>query len=206
MAAAVGIERTHLQAFLCQHIEVDIGDRRLVRHGKPFGLGQSIAVLEHRGLAVPGEVGGRFAGPGGGIQIRRQTPRGLRPAQQTAGLGLADGDITRRQIRQNCRPRHGGLTARRIGNPDVLADFRVDDQAAEVGGFPQQVGAKRRGATADGYGTSVGAVAADEMARFVELPVIRQVDFRHDAKQCAAMDGQGAVVERTEMPQRRPHQ
>ena len=84
VAAAVGIERPHLQAFLCQHIEVDIGDRRLVRHGKPFGLGQSVAVLEHRGLAVPGKVGGRFARP---RPRRTDTP----PGTARTATGTADG-------------------------------------------------------------------------------------------------------------------
>ena len=61
-------------------------------------------------------------------------------------------------------------------------------------------------AAGDRDGPAVGAVAGDEVARLVELAVVRQVDFRHHAEQRAAMDGQGAVVERAQMPQRRADQ
>ena len=98
------------------------------------------------------------------------------------------------------------LAAGRVGNPDVLADLRVHDQAAQIGGLPQQVGAERHGVPADGDGAAVGPVAADEMPRLVEFPVVRQVDLRHHAEQRAAMDGKGAVIQRAKMPQRRPHQ
>ncbi len=206
MAAAVGIERPHLQALLCQHVEVDIGDRRLVRHGKPFGLGQSVAVLEHRCLAVPGEVSRGFPCPGGGIQIGGQTAGGLGTAQQAAGLGLADGDVAGRQVRQHGRPGDGRLSTGRIGHPDVLADFCMDDQAAYVGCFPQQVGAERDRAAADGDATAIGAVATDEVPGFIELPIVGQMDFRHDTENLPAMNGQGAVVQSAEMPQRRAHQ
>ncbi len=61
--APVGVERTHPQPFLPQQIEVDIGDRRLRLAGKAFGLRQHDAILEHRGLAIPGQIRRQFAAP-----------------------------------------------------------------------------------------------------------------------------------------------
>ena len=206
MPAAIGIKRPHLQTLLRQHVEVDIGDRRLVRHRKPFGLGQSITVLEDRGLAVPGKVGGGFASAGGGIQIGGEAAGGLRPAQQTAGFRLADGDVAGRQIGQDRGAGDGGFTAGRVRHPDVLADFGVDNQALDVGRFPQQVGAERDGAALDGDAAAIGAVAADEVPGFVELPVVRQVDLWHHAQKLAAMDCQGAVVKRAHVTDRRADQ
>ena len=126
-----------------QHVEVDIGDRRLVRHRKPFGLGQSIAVLEYRGLAVPGQVGGRLACPGRRIEISRQAAGRLRAAQQPPRLRLADGDVARREVGQHRGARQRRLAAGRVRHPDILADFGMHDEVAQIGGREQQVGAER---------------------------------------------------------------
>ena len=150
MPPPVGIERSHLQPLLQQHVQVDVGDRRLVRHRKPFGLGQSVAVLEHRGLPVPGQVGGGFPRPRRGIQVCSKAPRRLGTAQQSAGFGLADGDVAGRQVRQHRCARDRRLAAGRVWHPDVLADLGMDDEAAQVGCSEQQVSAERRGARRQG--------------------------------------------------------
>ena len=206
MAAAVGVEGAHLQPLLPQQVQVDIGDRRLVRRREAFGLGQGGAVFEHAGLAVPGEVGGGLPCPGCRVQVCRQAARGLRATQQPPRFGLGDGDVAGGQVGQ-----HGGagdrrLTAGRVRDPDVLANLRVDNQVRQVLRGEQQVGAEGHLATPNCDRAALMPVAGDEMARFVELPVVRQVDFRHHAEQPAAMDRQRAIVQRTQMPQWRAHQ
>jgi hypothetical protein len=75
----------------------------------------------------------------------------------------------------------------------------VDDQTADVLCVEQQVGAEWGGVVADGDGAAIGAVAADEVAGLIELTVVRQVNFRHDTEQGAAVDDEGAVVEGAEV-------
>ena len=82
----------------------------------------------------------------------------------------------------------------------------MHDQPAQITRREQQVGAKRDCLPADGDGAPIGAVATGEMPRFVELPVIRQVNFRDNAEQLTTVDGQGAVEQRAEMAQRRADQ
>jgi hypothetical protein len=54
----VVVEAAHAQAFLAEHVEVDVGDGVLRVGREARCLGEQRAVLEDRGLAVPCEVGG----------------------------------------------------------------------------------------------------------------------------------------------------
>ena len=170
--------------------------------GKALGLGQRRAILEDRGLAVPGEVGGRFAGAGRRVQIGGDAAGGLRAAQQPARLGLADRDVACRKIGENGGAGERGLGTRRHGDPDVLADLGMHDEAGHVVGGEQQVGAERRGVGADGDLAADHSVAHDKMPRLVEFAVVGQMHLRHHAEQPAAMDGDRRVVERAGMAQR----
>ena len=202
VAAAVGIEGAHLQPLLRQQIEVDVGDGGLVLGRETRGFGQGGAVLEHRCLAVPGEIGGRFARSGGGVEIGCEAAGGLRPAQEFAGFRFADGDVGGRQVRQHGGSGEGRVAAGGGRDPDVLADFRVYDQAGEVLGLEQEVGAEGDAAAGNQNVAAGLAVAADEVAGLIELPIVGQVDFRHDAEQAAAVDGERAVVEGALVAQR----
>ena len=53
-----------------QPLQVDVGGDDLLVGGEPLGLGQQFVVLVDQRVAVPGQVGRRFARPGGGVEIR----------------------------------------------------------------------------------------------------------------------------------------
>ena len=53
---------------------------------------------------------------------------------------------------------------------------------------------------------SFGAVTGNEVARLIELPVIRQMHLGHHAQHGATVNRHGAVVQRAQVPQRRAHQ
>ena len=145
MAAAVGVEAAHLHALVAQQVEVDVGDGELAGRREALGLGQRRAVLEDRGLAVPGEIGGGFARARRGVEIGRHAARRLRGAQQPPRLRLADRDVAGRQVGEHRRAGQRRLRAGRHRDPDVLADLGMHDQARHVLGREQQVGAERRG-------------------------------------------------------------
>ncbi len=84
-ATAIVVERAHPHAFLPQQVEIDIGHRDLVALGEAATLGEQRAVLEHRHLAVPGEIGGGFARAGGRVEVGGEAARRLRLAEQFAG-------------------------------------------------------------------------------------------------------------------------
>ena len=119
--------------------------RELAGRWETLGLGQRRAVLEDRGLAVPGEIGGGLAGTRRGVQIGRHAARRLRGAQQPPRLRLADRDVAGRQVGEHGRAGQRGLRTGRHRDPDVLADLGMHDQARHVLGREQQVGAERRG-------------------------------------------------------------
>src|SRR5205085_222072 len=67
--AGVVVERADAQPLEPELLDVDIGYGQLRAEVEPSGLGQQFAEFVDRALPVPGEVGGAFAGPGGGEDI-----------------------------------------------------------------------------------------------------------------------------------------
>ena len=161
--------------------------------GKALGLGQGRAILEDRGLAVPGQVGGRFAGAGRRIEIGGDAASRLRAAQQPARLGLADRDVARREIGENRGAGERGLGTRRHRESRCPRRSR---HARRGSG---------RSSAANSRSVPNGAVWApmvispptmpspdDEMPRLVEFAIVGQMHLRHHAEQPAAMDGDRA--------------
>ena len=62
-------EAVQAHALLADAAQIDVGSRSPGRGCKALGLGQRVAHLVNRGLAVPGEVGRRFARAGRGIEV-----------------------------------------------------------------------------------------------------------------------------------------
>ena len=202
MRAPVVVERAHPAPLLEQQVEVDVGDRAAVAVLEALGLGEQDAVLVDRGLAVPRQVGRRLALAGGGVDVGGQAARGRRAAQQLAVLRPADGDRAAGQVEQDGRARQRRLGARRDRDPHVLAHLGVDDEAGDVVGGEQQVGAERHAGAADADLAAL-ADAGGELPALVELAVGRRVGLRDDAEDRAAVDDDGAVVDPVAVAQRR---
>ncbi len=65
------VEARHAHAVLGEALEVNVGDDDLLFGREAIRLGQQIVVLVNDGVAVPGEVGGRFARTRRRIEVGR---------------------------------------------------------------------------------------------------------------------------------------
>ena len=198
---AIG-EAVVAQALLPDATEVDVGldHRRVLLEAR--GLDELVTDLVDRGMAVPGEIGRRFARPRRRIGIGRDRPHRLAAAQQPPRLGLADGDVAGRQVHQQLGARERGVARRRDRHPHVLADLDMEGEI-DAGCLEEEIGAERHGLAQqlDLVAEHVGA--GDEMPLLVELAIVRQVGLWHHAQHLAAMDDDGGVVEAARDPERR---
>ena len=125
-------KRVDAHALLADAAEVDVGgdEGRIAR--KPLGLGEPVAAFEDGGVAVPGEVGGRFAGTGGRVGVGRDGARRLAGAEQAARLRLADGDVARRQVDEHLGAGQRRARRRRQRHPEILADLDMEGEARPI--------------------------------------------------------------------------
>ncbi len=96
-----------------------------------------------RGLAVPGQVGGRFACAGRGVEIGGEAAGRLRPGQQPAGLRLADGDVAGREVGQDGGAGQGALGRWAASAPRRPRRSRRGSSGGKSSAVEQQVGAER---------------------------------------------------------------
>ena len=203
----VGVaRRSEREPLVAQRREIEIGDRRGTSRRETLGFGQHLAVLEDRGLAVPGDVGRALAFAGRGVQVGRDAAGGLRTTKQRALVRLADRDVRRRKVDEHGRAGERRERGRRHRNPDVLADLGMHREVRQVGRLEHEVGAERRvgGADADRLAGDPGA--RREMPRLVEFPIVRQMRLRHDAEHGAAVDRERAVEQPIAVAERRAHE
>ena len=132
--AAVVVVAPLPDPLLAQPVEVDVDDGRPRTVGEPLALAEQVAALVDHGLAVPGQVGGRLALAGRGVEVGRVAARAGRPDQLAAALGPADGDRAGAEVGQHGRAGERRLRARRHRHPHVLADLDVQVEPGDVGG------------------------------------------------------------------------
>ena len=193
------------QAFAHQPFQVDVGVDQVRVVGKARRFGQQLPVLADQRLAVPGQVGGRFALARRRIQVRRQAARRLRGGQRMAVGRLAHRDVRGRQVEQQRRAGQRRVGRGRDRHPQVLADLGVEDEARQVRRLEQQLGAEGHVLAQQPQLRALRMVGRVELARLVELAVVRQVGLGHDAQQPAAVHDRGAVEQRMVHAQRQPH-
>ncbi len=198
---AVVLERALPGPLLAEKVEVDVGDGELRILLEAGALAELPAVLEDARLPVPGQVGGRLALPGGGVEVRREAPHRLRSAEDAAGVGAADGDRTAGQVGEHGGPGERQATGRRHRHEHVLADLDADGQARNVRRRKQQVGAERGLLPRDHDLQSGDAASRGELAPLVELAVVGQMDLRDDAEDRPPVDHDGGVEQARPVPQ-----
>src|SRR5699024_3597227 len=69
VSAAVVVEGVHAPALGHDPVQVDVGDGGARALWEALTLPQQVAAFVDEGLPVPGQVGGRFALAGGGIEV-----------------------------------------------------------------------------------------------------------------------------------------
>ena len=167
-------------------------------------LGEPLAVLVHERMPVPGQIGRRFAGAGGRVEIGRHAFRRLRRAQQPAVVGLADRDVAGREVRDDRRSRQRRQRARGQRHPQVLAELEVQHEARDVGRREQQPAAERHVLPEQPYRRRQRLGGRRELALLVELAVVGQVGLRHRAENPSAVHHDSAVEQSVLSPQRQP--
>ncbi len=190
-AVAEGIQP---HAFLTHPAEVDVGESDLVAV-ETLRFDQFLSALEHPRLAVPGQICGGFSRSRRSVDVGRASCARLAGAEQTPGLGLADGDVGGRQVDQHLRPGQGRRAGWRNRGPEVLADLHVEAQRQLALGAEQQVYPERRGLAGHDDLTASLAGARSEIAALVELAVVGQIGLGDHAQDAPTMDHHGGVVE-----------
>lgn len=178
-----------------QRRQIDVGDRRRARERESLGLRQQLAAVRHQPVAVPCQVGRRFAEARRAVQLRRQVLRRRHADEVATVLPLADRDVRRREIRE-----HGGAgerreRARRDGRPEVLADLRVQREPVHVRERHEDVGAERDVVTEELDRVAARRRRRLEPARLVELAIAGRVGLRCHGDGPAAVERHGAVEE-----------
>ena len=202
VVAAVVVEGPHPQPLGAQQAQVDVGDRPPVARREPLGLRQQNAVLVDHGLAVPGQIGGRLALAGGGVDIGSQAAGRRRAGEQFAVLGAADGDRAAGQVGQHGGTGQGRLRTGRYRHEHVLADLDVQDQTGQILGGEEQIRPERH-VGAEQPDRCADVITRGHLPAFVELPVGRQVGLGRHPEHAAAVDDHRAVVDPVQPAQRR---
>ena len=92
------------QALGAQALDVDVDDGGARTVGEALGGAEQLAVLVDEGLAVPGQVRGGLALPGGGIDVGGQPPGRGGAGQQLTVLGPPHRDGRAGEVDQDRRP------------------------------------------------------------------------------------------------------
>ncbi len=110
MLALSGVaERVLPHPLLRQSLEIDFRADQLRLILETLGLDQDVAVLGNQRVAVPGEVGGRFADARRRVGVCGEASRGLTGDQRAAVVGLANRDVGGREIEQHRRAGEGSV-------------------------------------------------------------------------------------------------
>ena len=136
-----------------------------------MGLGDPIAVFVDQGVAIPGEIGGRFAGPGSRIKVRGKASRRLIGNQLMAIAGLPHRNIGSGKIQQYRRPGHRRIGGGRNRHPQILADLDMELEQRLCIGFEQEPIAEGNvGLAAQFDGVAQGMVGRSELAQARKIP------------------------------------
>ena len=136
-------ERVLPHPLLRQPLEIDFRADQLRLILEALRLGQDVAVLGDQRVAVPREIGGRFADAGRRVRVRREASRRLARDQRAPVVGLADRDVRRRQIQQHGRAGQRRVRRRRNRHPQVLANLGVEREQRLLLVLEDQVVAER---------------------------------------------------------------
>ena len=191
IAEAVGAQAVDAQA-----VEVDVGDQQRVVAPKALRLGQERAVLGDQAVAAEDDIGGRFLDAAGGVDVGGHAAAGLVDDELPAIAALPMTSLLADRLSSTVAPAQGLERAGRDRHPEVLADLDADDQALDVVGV-EEAGRCRRGRGSPSRTTVAAARrgGGGEPAALVELLVIGDERFGHDAEHLAAVQHGGAVEE-----------
>jgi len=187
-------ERRLPRTLLCEAVEIDVrGDELRLRLKAPR-FGEQRAVLEDHAIAVPREIGRRFAHARRAVRVGRETARRLIADELPAVFRLADDDVRRREVEQHGRAGHRRIRRRGNRHPQVLADLDVQDAKRLLREAEQQSAAERNVVLSQEVGAIEPRIAAGrELSQLVELAVVRRIGFRDQPEHAALRDDRSTI-------------
>ena len=162
--------------------------------GERLGLAQQCTVFRNQIVGGKGHIGGAFAMPGVGIQVGGQQTGALPADQRAAIVRLADGFVAGRKIGDHRCARQRVAAAGRHGRPQILAHLNAQHKIGQLLAGKQQVGSDQRFLPGQCDALRL-AHTGDEVALFIELTVVGQMQLWYKAQQLAVAHNGGAVVQ-----------
>ena len=171
--------------------------------GKAFRLSQQFIIFINQGVAIPCQISRRFSRAGGRVHVSSNAFARLGGTQVAAIFGFANGDIAGREIRQDSCPGEGGVGARRNRRPNIFANLYMQPESLDVLRLENQAIPERDVLSQKKNFAADGISAGGELALLVELTIIGQIGFRHEAQDTASVDHHAAVEQLPIESQRR---
>ena len=192
ISCALGLEGRAAAALADHAAEIKL--RAGIAGAEGSGLCQQRAVFADEVVRGKDHVGRRFAVAGVGVEVRAQQPRRLLAYERPAIVGLADGLVAGREVRDHSRARERVVRARRQRGPQVLAYLGREAKLRHLRAAKQQLCAKWHLLPGEVQRAHAGGRGV-ELPLFIKLAVVWQVCFRHQTQQLPVADDGRAVIE-----------
>ena len=192
LAAAAGRERVGAAALIRQPMDVEFRHGHARRRIPPFR--QDRAVFAEDMMAGEHQVGGGLPIAAGTVEIAAVQARRL-VFDQFPAIGVFSHHLVGgRQVCDDGGAGHGLAHRRRVGRPEVLADFAAYGQLRQGLAPEQLIGAERR-RLAQQLNRPPALRGGSKPAGLVEFRVIGQMCFGDHAQDSSVEQGGGAVVQ-----------
>ena len=146
-------------------------------------------------MAAVDDVGARFAGAGGGVDIGGQAAGGL-GLHEVATVGrLGEELVAGGEVAEQGGASEGQRAAGGLDGPQVFADLDAEHAVRHVGRLEKDVGAEGDLLAEEFDFGDRGYPGGGEPALFVELPGVGEVGLRNDAEDLAPGERHGHVEE-----------
>ena len=176
-------------------VEVDLRDDEGQVEAEAFGLAEDDAVLGDEAVAAVDDVGARFAGAGGRVDVGGEAAGGLGLHQVAAVGGLGEEFVAGREVAEQGGAGEGQRAAGGFDGPEVFADLDAEHAVRHVGRLEEEVGAEGDFLAEEFDFGDRGDPGGGEPALLVELPGVGEVGLRDDAEDLAAGERHGHVEE-----------
>ena len=172
---------------------------------KLFRRGEHFPVLRDKALARVNDVRRRLARSRARVDVGGDAARRLRFDERAAETRFPDDFAAGGKVENQRRSRGRELSARRLRDPKILADFRAERAFPEVFVLENQIRPDGNGVAAvRDFDFGNGQLACRrEPAPLVKFARVREMRFRDDAENHSAAEHDGAVVDALANQQRR---
>ena len=182
-------------AFGGEAVEVDLRDDQGEVEAEAFRFAEHHAVLGDEAMAAVDDVGARFAGAGGSVDVSGEAAGGLRLHEVAAVGGLGEELVAGRKVAEQGGTGEGLGSARGLHGPEVFANLDAEHAVRHIGRLEEEVGAEGDFLAEEFDFGDRGDPGRGEPALLVELARVGEVGLRDNPEDLAAGDRDGHVEE-----------